>query len=536
MADAEDKLPNVDDDEVGGESTVAMASPSFDPNTSGMPLPISNPPPGLGAGNGPPPLQVPPTAPFPFTPPGASLAAAKPPPLANPPPAASAPIATPQGSPAFPSALRGRGGRSQTVIGIAPPAPGAKSPPAFGSSPSAAAPVPSPPSPMTPVAPVAPKIGAARPGTLVGTGLPSGGLAPPPLAPPPLAPPVMPAAGRKPVEIGAVDEISAWDDVPDSHKEDSPTMAGSPEESLALFGLDEAAGAAARAASRGPGPAAGRPVTSPLANANFAPSSSTSGGLRPRLSDSRGQPEKETETVAVSRSDFELVRLSPEPDDEESTRAVPREELLRGQQDAQLIVGDDAAGEDATLAVAPGANEASKNLAAFAETMQGDPSLGSPLGGAFPPPSPAQNPPSWGGDPNAGWGMGAPMTGPQSNPHLPHPPSSPNPYMQPSSANPHMPGSNPQMMVAPGQMQLPSSGHLPVAQNAPGGRGYHQPGNPIPYPAHMVHGQQGSPWLMPGPGGKRFKISGQILLLAVVGFVCLAVFITGIVLFATTKL
>ncbi len=527
MADAEDKPPNVDDDDdEAGESTIAMASPSFDPSTSGMPLPISHPPPGFGAGSGPPPREVPVTAPVPFTPHNAGLAppvvaaAPAPPPAARPP---AAPFATtPQGPAAPPTSLRGRGGRAQTVIGIAPPAPGAKSPPVFGSFPaptSPSAPVRTPPRPMSPV--TAKGDAPARPGTLAEPRPRprAGGPAPTP---------------PKPVEIGAVDDVPAWDDVSDSHNEDSPTMAKSTQDSLALFGLDEAAGNAARAAARGPGPAGGRPATSPMANPGSALSS---GGLRPALD----QPEKEQETIALTVGDLDLELIRAAGPEDESTRAVPREELLRGQ-DAQLIVGDDAAGEDATLAVAPSANEASKNLAAFAETMQSDPNAGPPLGGPFPPPTPEVRP-SWGGDPNAGWGMGAPISSPNapdSNPHLPHPPpSSPNPYMPPSSANPYMQGSNPQMMVAPGQMQVPSSGHLPVgpgSQTNVGQRGFNQQGTPIPYPAHMVHPQPGSPWPMSAPGGKRFKISGQILLLAVVGFVCLAVFITGIVLFATTKL
>jgi hypothetical protein len=49
--------------------------------------------------------------------------------------------------------------------------------------------------------------------------------------------------------------------------------------------------------------------------------------------------------------------------------------------------------------------------------------------------------------------------------------------------------------------------------------------------------QQSQPGWMPAvPAARpRFKISGQIVLLAVVGIVCLAIFVTGIVLFMTTK-
>jgi hypothetical protein len=62
---------------------------------------------------------------------------------------------------------------------------------------------------------------------------------------------------------------------------------------------------------------------------------------------------------------------------------------------------------------------------------------------------------------------------------------------------------------------------------------------PIPYPGQqggpMMHGQSGLPWNNAAPGSKGIKLSNQIILLAVVGVICLAIFITGIVLFATTK-
>jgi len=65
-----------------------------------------------------------------------------------------------------------------------------------------------------------------------------------------------------------------------------------------------------------------------------------------------------------------------------------------------------------------------------------------------------------------------------------------------------------------------------------------QPMGPISYSGQMnpmMQGQAGAPWASPAPVKKGSKISGQVLLLAIVGVVCLAIFITGLVLFATTK-
>ncbi|MCW5834293.1 MAG: hypothetical protein KIS78_17980, partial [Labilithrix sp.] len=244
-------------------------------------------------------------------------------------------------------------------------------------------------------------------------------------------------------------------------------------------------------------------------------------------------------------------------EEEESTRAVPREELLRGQ-DAHVVVGDDAAGEDATLAVAPGDNEAnSKHLAALARTMAQDPD------GAFPPP-PGVFPPPPHAAPLAGPGgaphmMGPPpggMSGPSpgwSEPQQPWAPNGPASAPMPPmhgghdrpTSHPHMPASTPHAPMSSPQMPaMPYPGQAPGPMGPMGsmgpGQGYPpmqgsmgpypgQPGQPGP----MMHGQ--APWPAPAPGGKRIKLSGQIVLLAVVGAICLAIFITGLVLFATTK-
>ena len=59
------------------------------------------------------------------------------------------------------------------------------------------------------------------------------------------------------------------------------------------------------------------------------------------------------------------------------------------------------------------------------------------------------------------------------------------------------------------------------------------------YPGQMQggipRGQVPTNWAPLQARSKGTRISGQMILLFVVGFVCLAIFVTGIVLFATTK-
>jgi hypothetical protein len=235
----------------------------------------------------------------------------------------------------------------------------------------------------------------------------------------------------------------------------------------------------------------------------------------------------------------DIAVLHDRNEEEESTRAVSREEMLRGH-DASVVIGEDseAHGDDATLAIAPGYNEAnSSQAAAFAATMaknhQGapppppgfDPNFGQPPPPApphgthampnqgWPQPQPMAPPHGW-QDPNAYQGHGNPQSypgmsvGPVSGPHLPAQSWTPN---QPPS-QPHFPAGAPQ-----------SQPHMQVAQNA---------NQPIPYPGQPGLHHPLNPFEAPK---KQSKLSGQIVLLGIVGVVCLAIFITGIVLFATTK-
>lgn len=586
MADAQrgDDFPEEDDDG-GGESTVSMASPTLDP---AMPLPISVPPPPMPATGQPagvPSLSVP-TAPTPFTPQplpasGQGPVGHKPPSFGQPaggaPPAANA--AKPQREPVMSGQATGAAGvpagmkRPQTVIGLAPPPVGAPRP---GQAGARGVPLPSGKAPQ----PAAPRPAA---------GAPAAAAAPasekhPPSSGRGVKPPSSPKAiGSSPKnnDADATDEQLALpdnprDSIPDSQKEDMATMAKSPEESLALFGLDSGLTDAARAAVvPKPGPAAGTPPAnrSPLASTNLAQSSkplapiSRPGGGPPPLPPS-SQPQVQVAVPATPEN--ALPVLHDRSEEEESTRAVSREEMLRGH-DA-VIIGEDsegAQGEDATLALAPGFNEANlKNFAALAETVTKEQASQGLMPAAAPPQAPfdqgqhAPQPPpqgypqqapqqGWQPQPQAGWQdpnapqgwqdpnayqhQGAPQghqsypgmsVGPVSGPHLPAQSWTPN--APPSQ--PHFPGAA-QMPQSQPQLQVPQSGHM-MAQG--------QQGAPIPYPGqpnfHQPPTGMGDWNANAQPTAKKpFKLSGQILLLAAVGAVCLAIFITGIVLFATTK-
>jgi hypothetical protein len=207
-----------------------------------------------------------------------------------------------------------------------------------------------------------------------------------------------------------------------------------------------------------------------------------------------------------------IARLSPEVgEQEETTRAVSREELFRAQ-DAHVVVGDDAIGDEATLAVPPEKLEAMKATGPMHESPREGP--------AFPPP-----PTPFSGNPGFSPLAAAPMqmqgAPPQSWPQQPAA-DGPGGYRQ-------QPPSVPQ--------QLPGApfAHARNAQQAITGPSMHQPTQqpqamqqmwPPPQPAQG----QGPPRL---PGG--LKVTPQILALIGVGIVCLLIFFVGLYLFFTTK-
>jgi hypothetical protein len=224
----------------------------------------------------------------------------------------------------------------------------------------------------------------------------------------------------------------------------------------------------------------------------------------------------------------------PAEEPEESTRSVDREELFR-QQDAHVIVGEDAIGDEATLALGPGQVEAALGALpqpppgmGFDKTMLpgagGAPAFPPPPSpfGATPAPMPAAGLPmpqqpqrapmqSWPGD-----GGGAAPQYPQPQP----------PAWGEQTAPPvgyQVPPSNPGMQAA-----HPASGGYALS---PPGQGYGRPG--------MVPTQAASnaPWPA-APNTPQSQMSAkarnQIIILAVVGVICLAIFATGIYLFVTT--
>lgn len=601
-----------EDEGGGGESTVSMASPTLDP---AMPSPISVPPPPFGGPGAPPgmPNMGGPTAPQAFAPqqpPAFPMAGQRPaaggpsvptpfggitpggpggpggPPPSNPRPAAGAPAAvgaTGAHSPARAPVTSAMGAdavgpagmkRPQTVIGLAPPPVGAPRPGQAGGA-NRGVPLPSGKGPA-PVSSPRPAAGAAA---TPDKGPPSSGRG--------VKPPSVPkSVGSSPknADADSTDEqFAIGDSIPDSQKEDMATMAKSPEESLALFGLDSGLTDAARAAVvPKPGPAAGAPPPrSPLASTNLAqnqnrPLTPNAGPVAP-ASKPIGPPPLPPPSAPVVEN--ALPVLHDRTEEEESTRAVSREEMLRGH-DA-VIIGDDAEsaqGEDATLAVGPGFNEANtKNIAAFAESLQKEASqMGqAPFGQNMPPPAPMPGappgfdpgfgqhlPPQQQGypgapnmgtmqspqqgwpqqDPNAGYPQQPPQqpwqdpnagypqppqsysgmqVGPVSGPHLPAQSWTP----QPPQSQPHFPGASHVPQSQP-HLQVPQSGHM-MAQPQQG-MAPSQQGGPIPFPGNW----NANP---PLAAKRPFKLSGQILGLAIVGAICLAIFITGIVLFATTK-
>jgi hypothetical protein len=470
------KLTTTEEDE-GGESTVAMDAPVV-PN--GVPLPVSQPPPAT--------------------------------PKMEPPPQAA--------RPAVP--LPSKAG--------APRMPGPRPPPAR----------------PTPGA-----MRAALPSARLGAAQPS-------------------AALPRPTEASITETLTAdandvTDDDDDPNRDDGPTVTTtspmnplleSPRSPPAMFEIDEPAMQAAAAAAR---PADSR--RSPLASTGYA-----SSPLVPKqeANEEKKPEEDEAATVAVPKDVIERVRANPKAilqeddarkaaqaaaarasaEEEESTKAVPREALLR-QQDAHVVVGEDAMGDEATVAVAPEANFAAKGSRGAHEDVPGFPPP--PLG--FPGPGPA--PGMAGAYPMGHRPMNAPtamgLGGPQQHQqHQQHPGGAPWQGHDPHPSNQFGPGQPPSggMPVPnhpfnqanhPGAM---SSGVMPAANPQfprtaggvmtgpqppqPQGGWMQQPPQQAAMPTHVV-------------ARRPSRISGQVVLLIIVGAVCLAIFVTGIVLFATTK-
>jgi hypothetical protein len=337
-------------------------------------------------------------------------------------------------------------------------------------------------------------------------------------------------------------------------------------------------------------PRAPQPNSRPMSTGS--PMAST--GYRPE-----GGVDKDADTMALGGNSPLLPSLNDsEGEPEETTRAVSREELMGSHQDAQFIVGEDAMGDEATLAVAPGQIDLGGQgglAAALAESIRRESQPNMPGAPAFPaPPQNFQNGgPSPGpmgssgrqvaasphGDPGGYQGMGGGMQPPQSQPQpwggdaapwggeQAPPWSQPmggmqqqgyDPMMPGPQSSPGMPGGYPQsgqhalMQQQQQQMHQQQGPHGYGAQGGMGQGGYgSNPNMPTAQQPYPMGGMQGGGQLAPMPGQQppwmqqqpsspfgalsRSKFTPQLILLVAVGAVCLAIFIIGIVLFVTTK-
>jgi hypothetical protein len=433
--------------------------------------------------------------------------------------------AKPPGAPLGPPGMSAK----RTVMGLAPPANVTNPAKPAGASPLQPPPPKSPGFPLRPAAPGPPapaKFGA------------------------PASPRVAPPASAAP-DSGIPKLHSDEDEPPD----DGPTVAA--DIGGIAMQMAQAAGSpfADPAPKPAPSPQSAQGSAAASQRSPFSSTGYTPGGAGSSKNDE--EENNEAATVTVPKDVLDRVRADPKAvlaeskpkapvpaagrpysdvdDSAEPTKAVTRDELLGRANPNQegggghVVIGADAGGEDATLAVAPGSNEASgMNLGAAIGSALAAGTLQSPLGdGAFPPPH------------DHAQGQGHPYQSYQGM----GPPGAPNAMGYPGQhghGGPQGPG-----MGMPGGPQQPwSSGHMAAANpRTPGGVGSY-PGGPM-----MQHPQQG---MAPGAGNfprgqaptnwnplqappAKSKISGQMILLFVVGFVCLAIFVTGIVLFATTK-
>ena len=346
------------------------------------------------------------------------------------------------------------------------------------------------PSPITvpPPAPAPPKNPAKA--TLVGL-MPADFLAIIAAAPP-LSGPTTPRSPPRPVTI----PDDALDDLP-GQQDDGPTMLG-----------------------------AGSSPNIPLRDDAAPPGGF--GGFAPM----HRHTDADAETMALDREDSRLPDLSDEPDEpEDATRALTREQMMGtpsgGHQDAHVVVGSDARGDEATLAIGP--DQLSPALGALGAPLE--PALAEALAQRV-------------AEHHQHIQQQAHQQ--QLSPHFPQPPHPAHPAPQQQQFAPHhahqaayalqQPATQPVAYPPSGQhpmMGPPQSQPLPQSQ-------------PVPWGAPPTFAPQSSPqpapW-MPSPqppaaealGAFGFRSRSQVMVLAGVGVVCLAIFVIGLVLFFTTK-
>lgn len=296
-------------------------------------------------------------------------------------------------------------------------------------------------------------------------------------------------------------------------------------------------------------PRAPLPNSRPMSTAS--PMAST--GYRPE-----GEVDKDAETMALGGDSPLLPSLNDnEGEPEETTRAVSREEMIRGHQDAQFIVGEDAMGDEATLAVAPGQIDLGGQgglAAALAESirresqpnMPGAPAFAAPppnfqnggpnagpmgssgrlpaahphgdpggypgsMGGGMQPPQSQSQPQPWGGEQAAPWGgeQAPPWSQQQRDPmgnmqqQQGYDPMMPGPQ-----SSPGMPGGYPQSgqhaLMQQQQQQQQQGAHGYGAQGGMGHGGYgSNPNMPTAQQPYPMGNMQGGGQLAPMPGAQQ---------------------------------
>jgi hypothetical protein len=245
---------------------------------------------------------------------------------------------------------------------------------------------------------------------------------------------------------------------------------------------------------------------------------------------------------------LEAYRRADEADADDNTRTVSRDELPCSQ-DASIIVADDARGDEATLALAPGQIEGLGSLAsALAEQLE-DHEGGIPSGFqpnlephrfAGPPPFSSATMPA---APNVQHahpmmtqplGMnvqpvgGGGMWGEQPAASYPHPPR----QGMHGGFDPMLP-----QRQGPGSGYSPASGS-PAYQGGPSTMPKSSPGwnqtGPMGGPMAPMT-TMSAPRPVTGASREPSRFTPQVIMLVAVGGVCLAILILGIVLFVTTK-
>lgn len=243
---------------------------------------------------------------------------------------------------------------------------------------------------------------------------------------------------------------------------------------------------------------------------------------------------------------------SPPPPEPAAPKAAP----ALGAGRAHVVVGEGAVGDEATLAVPAPSSQATSDIAA---------ALAATLGAGWT--NEAVPPPPSSPGPAASWGANAP---PPSRPaagipvpHVPPPAPFGGPVTSPAAstlggfpptapAHPFGPGSSPDALrnLSPGAMPAayphPSSGGSPVHPgpspsypNLPAAGGWPPPPQGFPYASpgphgpHAPHGPMAP--MAPPPAAVAAAPRPQLTLLLVVGVVCVAIFVVGVILFVRTN-